>query len=214
MHGGGYLGGYSGRIDHAWGARTDVANKLPKPPTEYLKKVYFDTVVFTPHQLEYLVKVFGADHILMGTDYPFDMADYDPVGHVVEYGSRSTRRPSRRSAAGMRRSCWVCRAKQRSVLRRPSSDFGLALRPRLDPRYCFRSKLRELIIAYIDIAGVFSVDFLGAPLWNCSFAADSDLAGCIRRAGTRRQLFGCALKAEFAEIRWLTRNEFAQVTAP
>jgi aminocarboxymuconate-semialdehyde decarboxylase len=53
VHGGGYLGGYSGRIDHAWGARTDVANKLPKPPTEYLKKVYFDTVVFTPHQLEY-----------------------------------------------------------------------------------------------------------------------------------------------------------------
>ena len=83
MHGGGYLAGYSGRIDHAWGARTDVANNLPKPPTEYLKKVYFDTVVFTEHQLEYLIKVFGVDHILMGTDYPFDMADYDPVGHVV-----------------------------------------------------------------------------------------------------------------------------------
>jgi aminocarboxymuconate-semialdehyde decarboxylase len=83
VHGGGYLAGYSGRIDHAWGARSDVANKLPKPPTEYLKKVYFDTVVFTEHQLEYLVKVFGADRILMGTDYPFDMADYDPVGHVT-----------------------------------------------------------------------------------------------------------------------------------
>src|SRR6476646_11561029 len=83
VHGGGYLGGYSGRIDHAWGARTDVANNLPKAPTEYLKRVYFDTVVFTPHQLEYLVKVFGADRIIMGTDYPFDMADYDPVGRVV-----------------------------------------------------------------------------------------------------------------------------------
>jgi len=83
VHGGGYLGGYSGRIDHAWGARTDVANNLPKPPTEYLKKIYFDTVVFTHHQLEHLIKVFGADHILMGTDYPFDMADYDPVGHVA-----------------------------------------------------------------------------------------------------------------------------------
>ncbi len=83
VHGGGYLGGYSGRIDHAWGARSDVANNLPKPPTDYLKKIYFDTVVFTPHQLEYLMKVFGADHILMGTDYPFDMADYDPVGHVA-----------------------------------------------------------------------------------------------------------------------------------
>ena len=87
VHGGGYLGGYSGRIDHAWGARTDVANNLPKPPTEYLKKVYFDTVVFTPHQLEYLVKVFGADRVIMGTDYPFDMADYDPVEHVASVES-------------------------------------------------------------------------------------------------------------------------------
>jgi aminocarboxymuconate-semialdehyde decarboxylase len=83
VHGGGYLAGYSGRIDHAWGARSDVANNLPKAPTSYLKQVYFDTVVFTEHQLEYLIKVFGADHIIMGTDYPFDMADYDPVGHVT-----------------------------------------------------------------------------------------------------------------------------------
>jgi aminocarboxymuconate-semialdehyde decarboxylase len=83
VHGGGYLGGYSGRIDHVWGARSDGHADLPKPPTEYLKKVYFDTVVFTPHQLEYLVKVFGVDQIVMGTDYPFDMADYDPVGHVM-----------------------------------------------------------------------------------------------------------------------------------
>ena len=83
VHGGGYLAGYSGRIDHAWGARSDTHGALPKAPTSYLKQVYFDTIVFTPHQLEYLVKVFGADHILMGTDYPFDMADYDPVGHVT-----------------------------------------------------------------------------------------------------------------------------------
>ena len=39
-------------------------------------------MVFTDHQLEYLVKVFGADHIVMGTDYPYDMAEVDPVGHV------------------------------------------------------------------------------------------------------------------------------------
>ena len=65
------------------GARARTAHgDLPKPPTHYLKKVYFDTVVFTPHQLEALVKTFGADHVMMGTDYPFDMADYDPIGHV------------------------------------------------------------------------------------------------------------------------------------
>ena len=83
VHGGGYLAAYSGRIDHAWGARSDSHADLPQPPTSYLRKVYFDTVVFTPHQLKNLVDVFGADRIVMGTDYPFDMAEYDPVGHVA-----------------------------------------------------------------------------------------------------------------------------------
>jgi aminocarboxymuconate-semialdehyde decarboxylase len=83
VHGGGYLGAYSGRIDHAWGARSDSHGQLPHPPTTYLKKIYFDTVVFTPYQLAELVRLYGADHIIMGTDYPFDMADFDPIGHVA-----------------------------------------------------------------------------------------------------------------------------------
>ncbi|HZY23499.1 MAG TPA: amidohydrolase family protein, partial [Beijerinckiaceae bacterium] len=86
VHGGGYLGAYWGRIDHAWGARSDCRADLPNPPTSYLKKVYFDTVVFTPGQLRALVDTFGADHVLMGTDYPFDMMDSDPVGHVISAG--------------------------------------------------------------------------------------------------------------------------------
>jgi aminocarboxymuconate-semialdehyde decarboxylase len=88
VHGGGYLGAYSGRIDHAWGARSDAHGGLPKPPTSYLRRnVYFDTVVFTPLQLETLVKTFGADHVLMGTDYPFDMMEYDPIGHIASVES-------------------------------------------------------------------------------------------------------------------------------
>jgi aminocarboxymuconate-semialdehyde decarboxylase len=83
VHGGGYLPAYSGRIDHAWGARSDSHADLPHPPTTYLKKIYFDTVVFSPHQLRELVGVFGVDHIIMGTDYPFDMGEYDPIGHVA-----------------------------------------------------------------------------------------------------------------------------------
>ena len=92
-HGGGYLGGYSGRIDHAWGARPDARAALPQPPTFYLKKLYVDTVVFTPQQLAALVELFGASHVLMGTDYPFDMAEYDPIGHInsVEGFSAETR---------------------------------------------------------------------------------------------------------------------------
>jgi len=86
MHGGGYLGGYSGRIDHAWGARSDSHGNLPKPPTHYLKKIYVDTIVFTPDQLEALVKLFG-DHVVMGTDYPFDMLENDPIGHINSVAS-------------------------------------------------------------------------------------------------------------------------------
>lgn len=83
VHGGGYLPAYSGRVDHAWGARRDCQANLPKEPTEYLRRMYFDSIVFTHHQLEYLVNVFGEDQILMGSDYPFDMADYDPVEHIA-----------------------------------------------------------------------------------------------------------------------------------
>jgi len=83
VHGGGYLPGYSGRIDHAWGARQDAHANLPLPPTHYLRQVYLDTIVFTPHQLRYMLDVFGPDRILMGTDYPFDMAEHDPIGHIA-----------------------------------------------------------------------------------------------------------------------------------
>src|SRR5882672_6507475 len=83
MHGGGYLGAYSGRIDHAWGARSDCHANLPKAPTSYLKKVYVDTVVFTATQLNALVETFGVDHVIMGTDYPFDMLENDPIGHIA-----------------------------------------------------------------------------------------------------------------------------------
>ena len=83
VHGGGFLPAYAGRIHHAWGARSDAHGNLPHPPTSYLKKIYFDSVVFTPHQLAELIRLYGTDHILMGTDYPYDMGEYDPIGHLA-----------------------------------------------------------------------------------------------------------------------------------
>jgi aminocarboxymuconate-semialdehyde decarboxylase len=47
-----------------------------------LKRLYFDALVYTHHQLHYLVEEYGADHILMGTDYPADMGEIDPVGFI------------------------------------------------------------------------------------------------------------------------------------
>ena len=83
VHGGGYLGAYSGRMDHAWGARADCQGKLPHPPTHYLKKIHVDSVVFTAPQLAALIETFGPDRVLVGTDYPFDMAEADPLAHLA-----------------------------------------------------------------------------------------------------------------------------------
>jgi aminocarboxymuconate-semialdehyde decarboxylase len=79
VHGGGYLPAYAGRIDHGWRAREDVREGVPQPPTSYLRKFHFDTMVFEPAQLEYLVNAYGADHVLLGTDYPYDMGEDDPL---------------------------------------------------------------------------------------------------------------------------------------
>jgi aminocarboxymuconate-semialdehyde decarboxylase len=81
-HGGGYLPAYSGRIDHAASARPDTGEKLKAMPGTYLRRLYFDSLVYTHSQLEYLVKEFGADHILVGTDYPADMGETDPIGFI------------------------------------------------------------------------------------------------------------------------------------
>ena len=83
VHGGGFTGAYSARMDHAWGARSDCQASLPHPPSTYLRRMYFDTVVFSPLQLDYLLRTFGANHIVMGTDYAFDMAESDPIAHVM-----------------------------------------------------------------------------------------------------------------------------------
>jgi aminocarboxymuconate-semialdehyde decarboxylase len=81
-HGGGYLAAYSGRIDHAASARPDACEKIHRMPTTYLRRLYFDTIVYTRRQLEYLVQEYGADHVLMGTDYPADMGEVDPLGFI------------------------------------------------------------------------------------------------------------------------------------
>jgi aminocarboxymuconate-semialdehyde decarboxylase len=88
-HGGGYLPAYAGRMDHAWGARSDAHGDLPKPPSFYLRRIYVDTIVFTPRQLAALVDLFGVERIMLGTDYPYDMGEYDPIGHINAVASLS-----------------------------------------------------------------------------------------------------------------------------
>ena len=81
-HGGGYIAHYPARMDHVWGARVDARTVLKKTPSRSLARVYFDTIVFDREQIRHLVNLWGADHVLVGTDYPYDMGMYDPRGFV------------------------------------------------------------------------------------------------------------------------------------
>jgi len=81
-HGGGYLPAYAGRIDHAASARPDTAARLKEMPGVSLRRIYFDSLVYTHAQLEFLVAQYGADRILVATDYPADMGEIDPIGFI------------------------------------------------------------------------------------------------------------------------------------
>ncbi|KPC84757.1 MULTISPECIES: amidohydrolase family protein [Streptomyces] len=78
-HGGGYLPTHIGRSDHAWTARSDAGADCAHLPSSYLKRLYFDSLVHDPHVLRELIRVAGADRVLLGSDFPFDMGADDPV---------------------------------------------------------------------------------------------------------------------------------------
>ncbi|MFD8717640.1 amidohydrolase family protein [Streptomyces sp. NPDC059629] len=78
-HGGGYLPTHLGRSDHAWRARPD-AQACTREPSSYLRQLYFDSLVHDPHVLRELIRVAGADRVLLGSDFPFDMGTEDPLG--------------------------------------------------------------------------------------------------------------------------------------
>ncbi|MFD3518329.1 amidohydrolase family protein [Streptomyces sp. NPDC058657] len=79
-HGGGYLPTHIGRSDHAWRARTDASAGCAQLPSSYLRRIYFDSLVHDRAVLRALVEAAGADRVLLGSDFPFDMGSDDPVG--------------------------------------------------------------------------------------------------------------------------------------
>jgi aminocarboxymuconate-semialdehyde decarboxylase len=81
-HAGGYLAHYWARMDHAWRARPDCRTVIRKKPSKSLEKFYFDTITFDQTMLRQMVKRFGADHVLLGTDYPYDMGMEHPVDFI------------------------------------------------------------------------------------------------------------------------------------
>jgi aminocarboxymuconate-semialdehyde decarboxylase len=84
-HGGGYLGSYAPRSDHACFVSPSNCNpdiNLKKKPTEYLNQIFFDALVFTPEALRHLVAQVGASQVVIGTDHPIPWEE-QPVDHVM-----------------------------------------------------------------------------------------------------------------------------------
>ncbi len=81
-HGGGFVPYQAGRFVHGWHVRAEPKRKLEKPPTDSLKRFYFDTIVHSKEVLAFLVGNAGADRVLLGSDYPFDMGMPEGVSQV------------------------------------------------------------------------------------------------------------------------------------
>jgi aminocarboxymuconate-semialdehyde decarboxylase len=82
-HGGGAFPATIGRIDHGFQVRPDLFPDNPYGPRKYLSRMYFDSLVHEGAKLDYLVKLVGADQVMLGTDYPFPLGELEP-GKLID----------------------------------------------------------------------------------------------------------------------------------
>lgn len=81
-HGGGFLPYQIGRLWHGHKVRNETKKNSASDPRDLLRRFHFDSLVFEPQAIRYLIDLVGADHIAIGTDSPFDMAEADPAGFL------------------------------------------------------------------------------------------------------------------------------------
>jgi aminocarboxymuconate-semialdehyde decarboxylase len=84
-HGGGFFPYQAGRFDRLY--RNIPEPRMPiRPPSEYLRRFYYDTITHSGPALRYLCDLVGSDRVLLGTDYPFPVADHTPLKYIEEAG--------------------------------------------------------------------------------------------------------------------------------
>jgi aminocarboxymuconate-semialdehyde decarboxylase len=81
-HAGGYLPYIIGRVEHGFKVRPECQGVISKSPVDYMKLFYYDTITHGTNGLRFLISTVGADHVLLGTDYPYDMGDFVPLKSV------------------------------------------------------------------------------------------------------------------------------------
>jgi len=77
-HAGGAFPYLIGRLNHGWKVRQECKT-LKKPPVSYLRRFTYDTISHAPESLDYLIRLVGADRVMMGSDYCFDMGYDRPI---------------------------------------------------------------------------------------------------------------------------------------
>jgi aminocarboxymuconate-semialdehyde decarboxylase len=87
-HGGGYFPYQIGRLDHGYDVRPELKRHLPRRPSEYLDGIYCDSLTHNALALRFLVGRLGDDHVVIGSDYPFDMGYSAPVDVIRACGLR------------------------------------------------------------------------------------------------------------------------------
>jgi aminocarboxymuconate-semialdehyde decarboxylase len=75
---------------------------IPRPPRDYARLLYFDSLTLSQVNLRFLVEQFGADHVMIGSDYPFDMGSDDPVAALAEANLPPTAREQIESTTAVR----------------------------------------------------------------------------------------------------------------
>lgn len=86
VHGGGFAPYQIGRWDHAWRSRGSLTRHIDRPPSEYLRGFYFDSLTHDHDALTLLADRVGWGHVVLGSDYLFDMADADPAAGIRAHG--------------------------------------------------------------------------------------------------------------------------------
>jgi len=85
-HGGGAMPLLMHRLAHAWANIPKSKEALPESPIVYARRFYYDALVFDPGASRFLIESYGASRVVLGSDYPFNMGDPDPVGTLERSG--------------------------------------------------------------------------------------------------------------------------------
>jgi aminocarboxymuconate-semialdehyde decarboxylase len=85
-HGGGAFPFTLGRLNHGWHVRPEGPAAIPKEPREYARRIWVDSLSHGDGNLRFIVEQLGADRVVIGSDYPFDMGFDDPVAALAHSG--------------------------------------------------------------------------------------------------------------------------------